>query len=151
MPSLSPKPPLTSRNDRPAISVLFLTFNRSDLLALAFASTQSALRAWGGAAYELVISDDASSADHTAVIADLGADRVLFGERNRGLGHNHNKGQSSCAFEFVLSLQDDWEFVGPPAAIGQAVSIMAHDPEIGVVNFLPPTLPIPREERSLPG
>lgn len=131
------------------LSLLFLTYNRSDLLEVTVATTVAAVRRLPSLAFEVVISDDGSSEEHRARIRSLGADKVVCADRNHGLSHNHNKGVRACALPYVLSLQDDWEYVGEPSAVQAALDILDADPEVGVVNFIPPTLPIPWTERRL--
>lgn len=129
------------------LSIMFLTYNRADLLQTALRSIRTPARELGELPVEFVVSDDASSAEHRAVIDRLGADRVVGAEVNRGLSHNHNKGLRACRYGYILSLQDDWLFVGTADTLRAAIAILDRDPEIGIVNFIPPTLPIPRSER----
>jgi hypothetical protein len=132
------------------LSIVFLTYNRSDLLKIAVTSTRAALAGLAGLQQEFIVSDDASEDEHKASILDLGVDQVLIAEKNFGLSHNHNKALKACGYDYILSLQDDWEFVGSPETLRSAIEILDGDPEIGVINFIPPTLPIPRSERRSP-
>ncbi len=143
---------LVTEDDRTApargLSILFLTYNRSDLLKVAVDTIRPAA-AQLKVPSEIVISDDASAPPHRQAISAIGADQVLWGSANAGLSHNHNKGIRGCRYAYILSLQDDWEFVGDAGTLAAAMAILDSDAEIGVVNLMPPTLPIPRSERRL--
>lgn len=134
-----PRPP-------PGLSVVFLTYNRSDLLEAAYHSVVPALRNLP-ITIETLVSDDASEPVHQARIRALGADQTLIAERNRGLSHNHNKALRACSATRVLSLQDDWLFVGDPGMVDSAMHILDEDPDVGIVNFLPTSVPLPSERR----
>lgn len=137
------------RVSAPGLSVVFLTYNRSDLLEVAYHSVVPALRTLPFS-IETLVSDDASDAVHLARIHALAADRALIAERNRGLSHNHNKALRACSAERVLSLQDDWRFVGDPRVIDKAMRILDEDPDVGIVNFLPTSVPLPCDRRLTP-
>jgi hypothetical protein len=134
----------------PALSLVFLTYNRSDLLARAFDAIVPPLAAQLPGGLETIISDDHSNAAHQAVIRGLGATHVLVAPRNRGLGNNHNKALAACTATYVLSLQDDWLFTGTVATIRAAMGILERDADVGIVEFLPPSVPIPCERRRTP-
>lgn len=136
----------TARDATPQLSVVFLTYNRADLLEVSYHSVVGALRRLP-VTFETVVSDDASDAPHRARIDALAADRTLFAPRNRGLSDNHNKALRACRADRVLSLQDDWLFVGDPGVVATALHILDADPQVGIVNFLPPSVPLPCERR----
>jgi glycosyltransferase involved in cell wall biosynthesis len=141
-----PKTPATGATD---LSVLFISYNRSDLLAIALESlrTRADLR---GLTTEFVVSDDASAPEHVAAIQALSFNRRIMGAANLGLGHNCNKGIASSVGRLILQIQDDCEYVGEADAIANAISILQRDSEVGVVQFthLPPT--VPYHTRTLP-
>lgn len=133
------------------LSIIFLTYNRSDLLSLAVEAMRQAVETLPRLSTEFIISDDGSSDEHRRGMATLQADRVIHAERNRGLSHNHNQAIGACRGEYILSLQDDWDFVGDPKLILAALEILESDQAVGVVNFIPPTAEIPWLEKSSPG
>jgi len=135
--------------NRRGLSVVFLTYNRSDLLEAAVASIRPALASLKDFGVEMVLSDDASDERHQTIIARLPMDRVVVAQQNSGLSHNHNKGLDACQYDYMLSLQDDWCFVGAPRALAAAIAILDQDEEIGIVNFIAPERSIPKSNRQL--
>jgi len=141
---------VSAQSSAPVLSALFLTYNRVDLLAEAIASLRVALSAMT-VETEVVVSDDASTGEHAAQLAALDADCLVSAKTNRGLGHNHNQGLRACRSDAILSIQDDWRFVGRRADLEAALAILAWDGEVGLVNLMPPPQPLPGEQRALPG
>lgn len=133
------------------LSVAILTYNRSELLRVTFRAIKDALCKLEDIAHEIIISDDASTRDHQAEIDRLAADKVLVPNKNGGLSRNHNRAIAACRYPFILSLQDDWEYVGPPHLLLHAIEILSSDEDVGVVNFLPPPIAIPHVRRELAG
>lgn len=138
------------RREKTALSVLFLSYNRTDLLTAAVQAIRPALASAKDLEVEIVISDDGSAAEHREAIAKLGADTVVWAPQNMGLSHNHNKGLRACRHDLILSLQDDWRLAGPVETIHSALLVLADDPEVGAVNFFPPSGEIANERRRLP-
>ncbi len=134
---------------RTAISVIFLTYNRSDLLKLAVESLNRAFAQLPDLTVETIVSDDASKPEHQAVIRALPVDTLLIAEKNAGLSSSHNRAQRACKHDLILSIQDDWEFTGDPKILQQAAEILKADPEIGVVNLRAPIDDLPHTERRL--
>jgi hypothetical protein len=115
------------------VSVLFITYRRVPLLA----ETSGRLRAlFPGGFAQTVVADDGSSPAEQAAIRALGFDRCVLAPRNAGLGANNNAGLRACDGDLVLMLQDDWMATAAfPAALEQAIWILRHDPEVGMVRF----------------
>lgn len=117
-----------------AISVIFITYNRADLLVETFHSIKAAIDKCELEA-EYIVSDDGSEDSHRAVISGLPFDRVIFADRNQGLGANCNKGLAAARFEYILQIQDDREFCGRPESLLQAIEILKVDARIGIVQL----------------
>lgn len=118
-----------------SISVVFVTYNRADLLERTFLSMRTAIGAIGLAA-EYIVSDDASDLSHQDIIARLPFDKKLIADRNQGLGANANKGVASASNEYILQVQDDCEFVGDPSRLHDALRILEEDPRVGIVQLV---------------
>jgi glycosyltransferase involved in cell wall biosynthesis len=63
------------------LSVLFLTYNRSDLLSEAIHSLEPGLSA-SGLSFEIIVADDASSSEHKRVINSQPIDQIVSGDVN---------------------------------------------------------------------
>lgn len=133
-----------------SLSVVFLSYNRTDLLAGAIGSLRSALAEPPRLEAEIVVSDDASTGEHAERLGQIDADAVVRAPDNRGLSHNHNQGLRACRFDPILSIQDDWRFVGQRADLEAALTILRRDQTVGVVNFCPSGEPLDHELRTLP-
>jgi glycosyltransferase involved in cell wall biosynthesis len=138
------------QSDSPAIdvSVLFVSFNRSDLLARAVSSVRDRLN-FEGLAHEFIVTDDASDPRHMAVIRALDVDRILTAGRNTGIGANCNRGLRSCRGEFILQIQDDCEFIGSHDLLYRAIEIMRHDSDVGIVQLTRQASAVPHDVRRL--
>jgi glycosyltransferase involved in cell wall biosynthesis len=133
------------RIDPRKISVLFITYNRSDILA----QTVRAMYAWPGFAQAVTIcSDDCSEPEHQARIRAIGFDTVLIPEKNGGLGRNNNKGLKAVDTEYVLMIQDDCE-LRDPSSIDKAIQILDHDPSIGMVRLMDDAHHFPLQARKV--
>ena len=131
------------------ISVLFITYNRSDLLEI----TLQALRervAFGGLRVEFVVSDDRSGEPHLSHVLSMPFDRHLISETNEGLGHNCNKGIAGTGGRYLLQIQDDCEFIGDSAHVLTALRVLEGDPQVGCVQLDMLTHDVAREQRRLP-
>ena len=118
--------------DPSKVSILFITYNRSDILA----QTVQAMKAWSGFDLAMTIcSDDCSQPEHQARIRAMGFDKVLIPEKNGGLGRNNNKGLRAVETDYVLMIQDDCELLDP-SCIDKAIRILDADPSIGMVRLM---------------
>lgn len=128
------------------ISFLFITYNRSDLLAKAFTTLREAVLKTGLSA-EFIVSDDASSPEHQKIINTLGFDTCAIATVNVGLGANQNKGLANCKGELIFQIQDDWIFVGQPSDLTNAIHVLQSDPEVGIVQLTEVWSDLPSERR----
>lgn len=61
--------------------------------------------------HDIVVSDDGSKAEHQSLLADLQRQygfRLITTPKNRGLGHNLNKGQDAVQTDYTLYVQEDF-------------------------------------------
>ncbi|WLI88020.1 glycosyltransferase family 2 protein [Massilia sp. R2A-15] len=131
-----------------SLSVLFITFNRSDLLQIAF----DAFRNRAGldnSRTEFIVSDDASAIAHVDRIRSMPFDMHLLADRNAGLGNNQNKAIAAATGTLILQVQDDCEFVGDTDLMANAFEILKAEPGVGIVQFNDLTPHIPHEVRTL--
>ncbi len=87
------------------LSILITHFNRPKAL-------QSCLKAINdlelNIPYEVVVSDDGSSADNLMMIQDFSIDHLLVSKNNKGLAANLNKGIKNCMGDYILYCQEDF-------------------------------------------
>lgn len=129
------------------LSVLFVTYNRSNLLKKAVGSLipfleRTALK------YEVVVADDYSAPEHKELMRALPVDRIVGGSANVGTGANTNRGLEECRAPFILQIQDDWEYLGTEAELIWAAALLENDPEIGVLQLAQTNSDLPASERS---
>lgn len=129
------------------LTVLFITYNRSDMLARAVAAVRACASLRG---VKMVCSDDASRQEHRERIQGLGFDQVLSPGKNKGLAHNNNQGLKAVQSAFVLMVQDDCELVRPEA-IERAMAVLAADPTIGMVRLNGEAFHFPLVRREVNG
>jgi glycosyltransferase involved in cell wall biosynthesis len=139
-----------SQDGLPAIdvSVLFITYNRSDLLTRAFDSLRDSLDFYS-MAIEFIVSDDGSAPEHVRVIEGLTFDKRVMSVSNTGLGANCNRGLASSRGEYILQIQDDCLFVGSPDLLSLAISVMRADPEVGQIQLTKQAPTVPHQYRCL--
>lgn len=119
-------------SDLPLVSVLFVTYKRFDLLKR---NVESFLRNTDYPRLELVVADDGSGPEIQAQIRTLPFDVFALAPGNHGLGANNNNGLRHCSGKYVLMIQDDWECLGPPDYLANAVAVMEANPQVGIINF----------------
>jgi hypothetical protein len=132
------------------ISFLFITYNRSDLLAQALTTLREAVLKAGLSA-EFIVADDASGAEHQKAITNLGFDKHAVAPVNSGLGANQNRGLANCTGELIFQIQDDWIFVGQPPDLADAIHVLQSDPEVGIVQLTEVWSDLPSERRVTEG
>lgn len=130
------------------VSVLFITYNRSDLLEIAHRSIRERMD-FGTLHVEFVVSDDASDPAHLSLVRSLPFDKHLLSETNKGLGANTNKGIVATKGRYILQIQDDFEFVGARTILFTALQIMQADRDVGIIQLTNETPSVPHEERCL--
>ncbi len=117
------------------LSVLYITYNRSDLLLKSIRSfiptlTSTKLK------FEVIVTDDASTIEHVQTIKlESAIDKFISSESNGGLGVNTNRGLNACAAPIILQLQDDWIFAGQHSDLTDVLQVMQSDPEIGIIQL----------------
>ena len=130
------------------VSVLFITYNRSDLLEIAFQSIRQRMD-FGSLGVEFIVSDDGSDVAHLARIRSLPFHKHMLSKKNEGLGRNCNKGLAAVAGRYILQIQDDCEFVGDKRLLSMALEILRADEDVGIVQLTHQTPDVPHEVRYL--
>jgi glycosyltransferase involved in cell wall biosynthesis len=120
---------------KPKLSALFVSFNRSDLLAMSLSALRDPLRELE-VQCEVVVTDDGSSDEHLRKIKSLPFDRYVLAARNSGIGINTNKGLAEVAGEYILQVQDDCQFCGSANDLRRALKILDFDPDVGIVQLV---------------
>jgi glycosyltransferase involved in cell wall biosynthesis len=123
--------------------VVVITFDRIGLLE----QTMQHLRAKSRyRPTEVILCDDGSPPVVQARYASMGFDLLLLESRNRGLGHNQNKGIRAAKGDYVLHLQDDWECRGPSDFIEAGIELLEERPDVGLVRYYdePKNIPFKR-------
>lgn len=115
---------MSSRTDRPLVSVVIPTFNRAELVKRALQSVLG--QTYGN--LEVLIVDDAST-DNTAEVVGVIADpriRYLRQQKNGGAATSRNIGVQSANGEFVAYLDSDdtWE----PEKVARQMAAMLQRP-----------------------
>jgi glycosyltransferase involved in cell wall biosynthesis len=86
-----------------------------------------------------IVSDDASGPEHLANLERLSREygvTILTSPRNRGLGHNINKGQDAVRTPYTLYVQEDFTPTDIfPRRLADALEIMDERREIDMVRF----------------
>jgi GT2 family glycosyltransferase len=131
------------------VSFLFITYNRSALLAKAFTSLRVAVLEAGLSA-EFVVADDGSASEHLKIINGLGFDAHAMAAVNSGLGANQNRGLARCKGEYIFQIQDDMIFVGQASDLLNALQVIRSDSEVGVVQLTEVWSDIRWERRRTP-
>ena len=135
-------------NKDPLLSVVFITYKRVDLL-------EKSLRAFMSHCnynpIEFIVADDGSSANEQIKIRTLPFDKYILSPKNKGLGANQNAGLNNASGKYILMLQDDWELTDCSGIIQQAISILEHDSEIGIINLCTDPSRLPLIERQIIG
>ena len=139
---------MTNMNKDPLLSVVFITYKRVDLL-------EKSLRAFMSHCnynpIEFIVADDGSSANEQIKIRTLPFDKYILSPKNKGLGANQNAGLNNASGKYILMLQDDWELTDCSGIIQQAISILEHDSEIGIINLCTDPSRLPLIERQIIG
>lgn len=130
------------------ISCLFITYNRSDLLAVTYTALRDALSKTRLMA-EFVVADDDSLSVHQNAISKIGFDTISVAKSNAGLGANQNRGLALCKGQFFLQIQDDWLFIGNPMDLASAIALLKSDSDIGIVQLTPVHSDLPFERRKV--
>lgn len=131
------------------LSVLLVTYNRSDLLEITYRSIRERMD-FTGLNTEFIVADDGSDRVHVPALERLQCDHRILWPVNTGLGANCNRGIAASSGDYILQIQDDCEFVGSRSLLLKALEIMRADREIGVLQLTNQTPAVPHEVRVLP-
>ncbi|MCX7175723.1 MAG: glycosyltransferase [Proteobacteria bacterium] len=130
------------------VSILFITYNRSDLLEITFQSVRERMNL-ERLRVEFVVTDDASDDLHASVVRGLPFDKHVLCPVNSGLGANCNRGLAASSGQYILQIQDDCEFIGLNTLLATALDIMQTDLEVGIIQLTNQTPDVPHEVRHL--
>jgi glycosyltransferase involved in cell wall biosynthesis len=109
----------------PKITVVITTYNRAQLLARAIESTLNA-----ASDVDVVVVDDCSSDETTAVCAKFSDIRYVRLSTNNGLAHARNVGIAESSSEFIAFLDDD--DLRLPGSLDKQLSRIVADERIAV-------------------
>lgn len=129
------------------LQVVFITYNRSHLLAKSLARIREARQLQG---VRVICSDDCSAPEHQQAIATMGFDQVVGTPKNGGLGRNNNKGLRACDSKYQLMVQDDC-MLEKPQAVVDSVAILSGDATVGMVRLHGDPSHFPLIERQVNG
>jgi glycosyltransferase involved in cell wall biosynthesis len=116
-------------------TLLITHYNRSESLERLLTSFEALNCSFG----EIVVSDDGSKPEHLNKVTCL-KDRFNFNmittPKNRGLGHNINKGQDAVKTPYTLYVQEDFQPTAIfPEHFQDALTFMNEDSELDIVRF----------------
>lgn len=128
------------------LQVVFITYNRSELLAETFQAIKASPKLAG---VKVICSDDCSKPEHQARIRAMGFDEIVVPARNGGLGSNNNRGLKASTSKYQLMVQDDCKMVNDQAVL-DAVAVLNADPRVGMVRLYGEPHHFPLQERVTP-
>lgn len=117
------------------ISLLITHYNRSNTLERLL-STFKMLQCTFN---EIVVSDDGSKPEHLDRLKELQIEysfKIVTSPKNKGLGHNINKGQDAVKSPYILYVQEDF-FPKPefPKHLAESLEYMKKDEKLDLVRF----------------
>lgn len=117
-------------------TILICHYNRLDQLAACVAQLRQVL----GPEIEIVVSDDCSPPHVVEEMVRMPGVRFVLGERNRGLGHNSNKGLRAITTPYVLHLQDDHHLKPGVSAdfLWRGIEALERFPQVGILRYMVP-------------
>ncbi len=129
----------------PLVSVLYITYNRINLLEK---SVTSFLAHCSYPNLELVVTDDGSHLEIQEKIKALPFHKFVFSEKQTSLGANTNRGLNACSGNYILQIQDDFLCLGPTGFLEQSVMALEKFSELGflILSSRIDELPILRTE-----
>jgi glycosyltransferase involved in cell wall biosynthesis len=131
----------------PDISVVFVTYNRSDLLIRCIDSLRDLLRLTK-CSYELIIADDCSNHEHSEALSSIAGARIIRTPRNSGIGANVNNGLAHAKGRLILQLQDDWIWNGSCECMMAAIGFMRDSDDVGITQFTKTGTDLPVQLRT---
>lgn len=116
------------------LSVIFVTYNRSNLLIEAIMSLRQTLDK-NGFSYEIIVADDCSSDEHQKKICEIQDIKIVHTNKNSGLGANVNNGLSHANGRLILQLQDDWLWNGADECLIASINFINENFDVGIVQL----------------
>ncbi len=114
------------------LSIVIIHYNRVEHLK----STISSLsRVVGYNNFEIIVADDFSERPIRQQLLDIKCDLAVFNYSNRGLGFNTNNALKLCRGQYILQLQDDWDFCGFETVLLESIELFKKDASIELVRF----------------
>jgi glycosyltransferase involved in cell wall biosynthesis len=119
----------------PAVTLLITHYNRPASLRRLLARFADLSITFAN----VVVSDDGSRTEHQPMLRELKQQfdcQLISTPKNRGLGHNINKGQDAVQTPYTLYVQED--FVPKPAFalhFADALTLMNQDPTLDLARF----------------
>ena len=132
--------------EKPLISVVLIAYKRVDRLRR---TVESFRRVTRYPRLEYILSDDGSPPEIQAQMREIPFDQYLMSPRNRGLGHNQNKGVRAARGEFIFHLQDDWVCKSPPDFLEAALELFDERPDVVMIRFDEEPRRLPHETHAL--
>lgn len=115
------------------LSVVLVNWNACDVTSAALASIEQHTR---GITYELLVIDNGSTLDRSAIELPLRFPRIVFvgNDRNLGFSAANNQAFARARGRYVLALNTDT--IQTENALGAAVGYMDAHPEVGALGIL---------------
>ncbi len=113
----------------PRLSILLVLYNRAELSFACLRSVQPRLEEVGA---EIVLVDNASRDDTSALLDRLRGVHVIRNRVNRGFSVGVNQAAEAASGEFLLLLNNDTEVLGD--SIGTALRFLAANSDVGAVG-----------------
>ena len=118
----------------PLVSVIIITYDRLHLVEKTLNSFLERCN-YPRNKLELILCDDCSPLDVHKKLDKLPFDIFIFSEKNKGLGHNANKGIKRARGKYILQLQDDWISPKEGDFIHTGIEIMEKHQDIGMIKY----------------
>lgn len=118
----------------PTVSILFITFNRIELLTKTYNYFISNTE-YPREKLELILCDDGSPKSIQEEMRKLTFDKYLFAKKNEGMAANVNKGIIAASGEFILQLQDDWICNGPKDYLLLGIKALDANNDLGIIRY----------------
>lgn len=119
----------------PDVTLLITHYNRSKSLERLLQAFQDLKFSFG----DIVVSDDCSKPQHIQALEALQQRftfRIIYAEKNKGLGNNINKGQDAVQTPYTLYVQEDFvptsKFLQP---YSEALAMLEQEPELDIARF----------------
>lgn len=118
--------------DNLLLSIVIIHYNRIEHLKN---TINSLSRAAGYNNFEIIVADDFSGRQIREQLLDIKCDVAVFNFTNRGLGFNTNNALRLCRGQYILQLQDDWDFCGFETVLLESIELFKKDASIELIRF----------------